>query len=161
MRFFGEDPAQRQQLMSVLMVAAAAPGFWDLIKWIFVSIKEAFTGKKKTTMDGLSDQIKTLADDNKAMHSDISDLKNDASQQKDRYDADRAKDNRAKILRFSDECRRGDKHSLEYFDDILSVIKEYEDYCREHPDFPNRKAVSAINRIQEAYDSANKNNDFI
>ena len=161
MRFFGEDPALRQQLMSVLMVAAAAPGFWDFLKWVFGSIGAAITGKKKITNQDISDSVQKLREESAEMKTAITEIKEEAREHNEQNLEERAKNNRSKILRFDDELRIGIKHSYEYFEDILSTVHEYEDYCDNHPKFKNRQAESAINHIQSAYDEAHENNSFI
>lgn len=161
MRFFGEDPALRQQLMSVLMVAAAAPGFWDFLKWVFGSIGAAITGKKKITNQDISDSVQKLREESAEMKTAITEIKEEARAHNEQNLEERAKNNRSKILRFDDELRIGIKHSYEYFEDILRTVHEYEDYCDNHPKFKNRQAESAINHIQSAYDEAHENNSFI
>ena len=161
MRFFGEDPASRQQLMSVLMVAAAAPGFWDFLKWVFGSIGAAITGRKKITNQDISDSVQKLREESAEMKTAITEIKEEARVHNEQNLEERAKNNRSKILRFDDELRIGIKHSYEYFEDILRSVREYEDYCDSHPKFKNRQAESAINHIQSAYDEAHENNSFI
>lgn len=58
---------------------------------------------------------------------------------------------RYRILRFDDEIRHGEKHSKEHFDQIIEDIDKYEDYCRDHPEFPNSKVVFAIGNIKNVY----------
>lgn len=65
------------------------------------------------------------------------------------------------ILRFGDELRRGLGHSKEQFDQILDDISKYEHYCDTHPEFPNGKAVAAIELIKETYKKSLEENDFL
>ena len=55
----------------------------------------------------------------------------------------------------------GNKHSKEHFDEILEDIDEYEDYCRDHEDYENNKAVLAINTIKEEYTYCLTHHDFL
>ena len=68
---------------------------------------------------------------------------------------------RIRILRFSDEIRRGVRHSQESFDQTLSDITKYKKYCTDHPDFENEKTVTANERIKEAYKKCMDDNDFL
>ena len=72
-----------------------------------------------------------------------------------------AKQSRRRIIDFSDECRRGTRHSEEHFDNVLADIDAYEKYCAAHPQFENRKAVQSIRFIVEIYDECKRKNDFI
>ena len=68
---------------------------------------------------------------------------------------------RVRILRFSDELRRGVKHSQESFDQTIEDIDTYEEYCRDHPKFKNNKTVVAKDRILAAYNIRLEMNDFL
>lgn len=73
----------------------------------------------------------------------------------------RAKQSRARILQFNDELYRGVKHTKESFDDVISEIDNYEDYCDSHPKFPNFKAVAAIDNIKVVYKKRLELADFL
>lgn len=82
-----------------------------------------------------------------------------------RQDEERAKENaleaRRRILRFADECRRHERHSEEYFNNVLEDISMYKDYCAEHPLFENEKAVIATSFIENIYKHCYENDDFL
>jgi hypothetical protein len=161
MRFIAGDPELRQQLMGVLMVAAAAPGFWEFIRWVCSAAYSALTGKRQITNKDLSDRMDQADRRSAKMQDDITAMAEESRAHYEENLEERAKNNRSKILRFDDELRIGIKHSYEYFEDILRTVKEYEDYCDSHPKFMNRQAESAISHIQHAYDEAHENNSFI
>lgn len=73
----------------------------------------------------------------------------------------KAETKRARILQFNKEVREKERHSEEEFVEILKVIDEYEDYCRNHPEYPNNRAVTAIENIKHVYKNANQENDFV
>ena len=68
---------------------------------------------------------------------------------------------RIRILQFSDELRRGIRHSQESFDQALDDIDVYEKYCALHPEFKNNKTISAKERIKAAYDKCMDQDDFL
>lgn len=68
---------------------------------------------------------------------------------------------RRRILRCSDEIRRKERHSEEYFNDVLDDISHYKKYCDEHPGFENEKAVLAIKLVERTYEKCISNNDFL
>lgn len=74
---------------------------------------------------------------------------------------DKALEARRRILRCGDEIRMKERHSEEYFNDVLNDIKTYKNYCREHPGFENDKAVISMKIIEEAYHKCIKENDFL
>lgn len=108
----------------------------------------------------------------KAVNKDMLDKLNELEKKVDKLenidkkqDEERAKENaleaRRRILRFADECRRHEKHSEEYFNNVLEDISMYKDYCREHPLFENEKAVIAMSFIEDAYKHCYENDDFL
>lgn len=70
---------------------------------------------------------------------------------------------RTQILRFNDELvddlRR--PHTKEHFDEILSIIDDYEDYCKTHENYKNNKCVHAIANINRVYDERLAKHDFL
>lgn len=80
-----------------------------------------------------------------------------------RKDADTivAKAARRRILRFSDEIRKKDRHSEEFFNDVLADITSYKQYCAEHPEFQNEKAVLAIQLVETTYKKCMDDDDFL
>lgn len=68
---------------------------------------------------------------------------------------------RYRILRFDDEIRHDKRHTKEHFDQVLEDIDNYEIYCRNHPSFPNNKAVLAIKNIKDVYDKCTDENLFL
>ena len=68
---------------------------------------------------------------------------------------------RAQILRFNDELVDNRKHAKEHFDEILSIIDEYETYCRTHEDYKNNKCAHAVANISRVYDERLEKRDFL
>lgn len=78
----------------------------------------------------------------------------------EKIDLNKAESNRARILRFNGEIKRGLRHDEEEFNDCLGAIDSYENYCKSHPEYPNSKAVMAIANIKRVYEKAYSENDF-
>jgi hypothetical protein len=68
---------------------------------------------------------------------------------------------RTQILRFNDELVDDRKHAKEHFDEILSIIDEYETYCRTHEDYKNNKCAHAVANISRVYDERLEKRDFL
>lgn len=101
----------------------------------FFAVKD----KKKDKQDEILDEIKGVKTDLKAHKDDEM-----------RYRADQA---RTRLLRFSDELRRGVKHSEESFNQALEDKDSYLGYCKENDGvYVNSKADAAIRNIDEVYD---------
>lgn len=72
-----------------------------------------------------------------------------------------ADSSRARILHFNNELLRRIGHTKEEFVEILAEIDAYERYCEKHPDYPNNRAVLAIETIRENYKTRLQKHDFL
>ena len=79
----------------------------------------------------------------------------------DKLDENTASTCRYRLIRFDDELRHNVKHTQEHFDQILDDITLYERYCKEHPNYPNSKAVLAIENIKSTYIKCREENSFL
>ena len=69
--------------------------------------------------------------------------------------------NRTRILHFNNELLRDMQHTKEEFIEVLAEIDAYEKYCRDHPDYPNNRAVLAIENIRDTYKRRLDKHDFL
>lgn len=79
----------------------------------------------------------------------------------EKLDENSASTCRYRLIRFDDELRHHVKHTQEHFDQILNDITIYERYCKEHPNYPNSKAVLAIENIKSTYIKCREENSFL
>lgn len=68
-----------------------------------------------------------------------------------KLDYEAADNARIRILAFSEETQRGQKHSKESFDQIHSDIDKYNRHCDKYPDYPNSRSTMAIKNIEDVY----------
>ena len=68
---------------------------------------------------------------------------------------------RVRILRFRDEMLSGQNHTHDSFQQVLSDIDEYENYCETHPDFRNNQTVATIEHIKSNYRERLEKHDFL
>lgn len=116
-------------------------------KWEKQDKKDELMNELKTTNDKIDELQKTVMDELKKV--------------RDEAEAYHAKQSRARILQFNDELMRNVLHTKESFDDLILEIDYYENYCKVNPEFPNFKAVAAIDNIKAIYKKRLKENDFI
>ena len=76
----------------------------------------------------------------------------------DRRNAD---GHRTRILHFNNELLRGIEHTKEEFIEALAEIDAYEHYCAAHPEYPNNRAVLAIENIRSNYKERLQKHDFL
>lgn len=115
--------------------------------WLAIQIGRAINKEVIDDLNEIKKEVETLKVNTK--------LKNDEDEKKEALEA------RRRILRFADECRRKEKHSQEYFNNVLEDISSYKDYCDRNKNFENEKAVMAIAIIDKIYNHAFETNDFL
>lgn len=91
----------------------------------------------------------------------VNDLEKRDAEQDIKVEIQEVKSARRRILRCSDEIRKKDRHSEEYFNDVLDDISYYKQYCKNHPEFENEKAVLAIKLVERTYEKCISDNDFL
>lgn len=85
--------------------------------------------------------------------SEINEMKSELYKHIEDDEKHRADMSRARILRFSDELRRGISHSEESFNNILEDIDNYISYCTQHESvYINSKANATIRNIKTTHD---------
>ena len=85
--------------------------------------------------------------------SEINEMRSELNKHIEDDEKHRADMSRARILRFSDELRRGISHSEESFNNILEDIDNYISYCTQHEAvYINSKANAAIRNIKTTHD---------
>lgn len=97
----------------------------------------------------------------KTIQNDLSDVHTEIDKMQKNGEKKEADDARNRILRFDDELRIHQKHSREFFDQILDDVDFYEKFCDTHEHYKNSKADSAIKNIRKVYDIVKETNDFI
>lgn len=123
-------------ILSLIKVEPLKISVWH---WIARKLGRAFNGE---TLDRLNQIEKTLNDH----------LEDEERKEIDTY--------RQRILRFADEMYMRKYHSKEHFEEILSQIEEYNQYCADHPDFKNERTVIAQGLIKDKYAECMKRNSF-
>lgn len=88
-------------------------------------------------------------------------LENDVQTIKKNTEEHEAKSARVRILRFGDEILHNVKHSQEHYNQVLLDITEYEEYCRQHPEFRNNVTGITTKRIMATYEKCLKDNSFL
>lgn len=101
----------------------------------------------KATTDEIMDKLTTIDDR--------------VTSVEDRIDLNNAITARVRIVRFNDEILEKKPHSKESFDQCLSDIDTYEDYCLEHKEFKNNKTVMSIENIKSVYKECLEDNSFL
>lgn len=68
---------------------------------------------------------------------------------------------RTRILHFNNELLREIDHTKEEFIEALADIDEYEQYCKDHLNYKNNRAVHAVANIKRVYDDRLEKHDFL
>ena len=88
-------------------------------------------------------------------------LEQELKAQKEYTEEQAVKGCRIRILRFGDEILHDVHHSKEHYDQILLDITEYENYCKNHPEFKNNMTVLTTRRIMATYERCLEEHSFL
>ena len=102
---------------------------------------------KHDRLQGVKDAIKSLSDKVEAF----------GKKSDERY----AISVRVRILRFRDEMLGGQNHTHDSFQQVLSDIDAYEEYCNAHPEFRNNQTQATIEHIKSNYRERLEKHDFL
>lgn len=97
----------------------------------------------------------------KGIQKDLEGVHKELDQMKSTEELREATNCRNRILRFDDELRRKVDHSEEYYNQILEDVSFYRKFCTAHESYPNAKADSAMQNIEETYNHCRNENKFI
>lgn len=76
-------------------------------------------------------------------------------------EAEKAKAQRIRILRFYDEICANKHHNASYWEDIMDDCDQYIEFAEAHKStFKNHRGVAAIKHIQETYDTLKESGKF-
>lgn len=92
---------------------------------------------------------------------DINNVKSDVKCIKNTNERERAINRRVRILRFEDELQSDVRHSKDSFDQVLSDVTDYENYCAEHPKFKNNQTTATVEHIKSVYQERLEKHDFL
>ena len=123
--------------LSLVQIAPIKIDPWTaLFKWIGRKI----TGELSDKIDALSDKVDKL------------------EAKEDERDA---VNKRVRILRFEDELQRDQRHTKDSFDQVLSDITDYNEYCTGHPHFRNDQTATTVEHIKKVYADRLERRDFL
>lgn len=136
-------------LLSAIQIAPIRIDPWTaIIRWI-----------GKIMIGDLPAQIAALE---KNMADRISGVEKKLGEVEAKEDERDAVNKRVRILRFEDELQRGQFHTKDSFDQVLSCdITDYENYCREHPGFKNNQTAATVEHIKKIYAERLEKRDFL
>lgn len=120
---------------------------WKMLKNIWAGFCRSLNAPVLAAVETVK---KDLLDTKKALDTHIA--------MDDEREADKV---RASILHFNNELMREIPHTEEEFVEILSKIDWYNEYCREHKNYKNSRAVHAIANILRVYDERLAKHDFL
>lgn len=68
---------------------------------------------------------------------------------------------RVRILRFADEMMQDHKHSKDSWDQCMTDITGYENYCAAYPSFKNKQTEATVEYIKKNYAERLERHDFL
>ena len=140
-------------IVTVVVAVLSSSGLFALIQFL-INRHDKKNDKMKELKESVDNLSNTIIKNDKKFTESIDAL---AGQ----IEHSRVVQSRIRILRANDELRQGSKHSYEYFRQLHQDITEYEQYCRNHPEFKNNEAINSIEYINRVYQESLDTNNFL
>ena len=121
--------------------------------WTFIDHKQQRQIDKEMRESEVMKELKAINSRFDSTDKKIDDLE-------DKMLMNEAKSKRVRILRFADEVFMDINHSKDSFDQVLSDITDYEDYCKNNPGFKNRQTAETCDYILDVYHKRMEKKDF-
>lgn len=128
-------------VLVALITLCGSAGMWTLIDH----------GQQRKADQKMHDS--ELMQEIKSIHKEIDGIR-------DTIELNEAKSRRVRILKFADEVFMDMNHSKDSFDQVLSDITDYDNYCAEHPEFKNHQTAETVEYIKKVYDKRLEKKDF-
>lgn len=104
---------------------------------------------------------KNLTDQVEDLKNEVTSVKEDIKTMDDKMKENDAINARVRILRFGDEISHGVNHSRDHYQQIMTDITMYNQYCEDNPKFKNNMTKITSARIEEEYMERDRNNSFL
>ena len=140
-------------IVAVIVAVLGSSGLFAFIQFL-VTRKDKKNDKISGLQKAVEDLKSTIEENDNKFHQAIDAL----TAQMEKSSVIQA---RIRILRSTDEIRKGAQHSYEYFRQLNQDITEYEQYCTANPNFKNNEAVNSIEYINKVYQSCLDSNNFL
>lgn len=131
-----------EYIVAIVAAIFGSTGFWQ---WF--SNRHATNKDILKAVQGIEGKVATLEDRVEALQDD-----------QDRIQAEEA---RLRVIQFNGELLRNVKKTSEEYDQCLADIDKYEDFCDDHPRYPNSKALLAIENVKRCYEQCLKEHNFL
>lgn len=131
-----------EYVVAIIAAIFGSTGFWNWFQNRHASNRDIL--KAVQTVEGrvatLEDKVEDLQGDQELMQAEAA---------------------RRRVIRFNGELLRNQRHTKEEFDDVLSSVDRYEDYCLSNPRYSNNKALLAIGNVKRCYEHCLREHDFL
>ena len=150
----------QQFILAIVVALIGSTGGFGLIQFM-INRHDNKHGKLKGLEDAIQNVESSITKLQQVFKKDVDGINHKIEAVYDHIDHAQAINSRVRILRASDEIRHGMQHSKEFYDQLSDDITVYENYCENHKDFRNNRAVQAIENINTVYQEKLKKNDFL
>lgn len=144
-----------ETILTLILAVFASSGFWAFLSEIISKPRQRELLAQISATNGRIESLEA------ALQADRADRQRERKQDQEDAKLLAAELAREEIIRASDECYNGVKHSREFFLQTLRKIDVYEDYCADHPRYQNSQATTAIARIKDIYKELDANHGFL
>ena len=144
-------------MLSIIQIAPIKVNPWSAIA---SAIGKALNHDMISRIESLDNKIQDLDEKIDGVRSEIAELDTKVNKMDEKNLERDAVTSRVRILKFCDEMQGGIRHSKDSFDQVMSDITHYNNYCLSHPTFKNNQTASTVDYISACYRTRLAKRDF-
>lgn len=149
-------------LLSIVQISPIKINPWSkLLKAVGNSLNHGVMDKIEERFEGIESRFTRIESAVDNIQTDVTALDAAVSGMDSNIRMDQAVNFRVRILRFCDELQEGRIHSKDSFDQVMSDITGYCNYCRENPNFKNNQTETTIEYIKKVYGERLEKRDWM
>ena len=148
-----DKPMNTEVIIAIIVAIIGSNALWGFVQFLVTRKDE---GNEK-----INDIVKTSKERYNELIELLGSLKENIEKIESKSEERDAVTARVRILRFMDELLDGKKHSKDSFDQALTDITDYENYCNTHPNFKNNQTEVTIDYINKVYRERLEKKDFL
>lgn len=149
-------------LLSLIQISPIKVNPWSKIwKAIGNSLNHGVVSKIEEKFEGIEERVSRIEEAVENIQTDLNTMDEAINDMDSGIKLSRAVNYRVRILRFCDELQEGRKHSKDSFDQVMSDITGYCNYCRDNPTFKNHQTETTIEYIKKAYEERLEKRDWV
>lgn len=141
-----------EMIVTIVITIIGSNALWGFLQWLI--------DRKDRNHDRFGEIIRAIGDLSTKIDTVDTNLSKKIDAVDTKGDERAAVNSRVRILRFADEMQENRHHSKDSWDQVMSDISDYNEYCEAHPKFRNGQTAATVEYLTNSYQDRLKKRDW-